>query len=170
MYQPAFNSARFKNSLYWSIFFCVAFLLTSMDESSGQAGMPPSGSIATFASDCTTAQTGFCLGETVCAQAVGFVGQNHLEWYDASNTLQFTSTNQALSITNSFTPASSGTWTIKVIKLSTVNELQGSTTFIVHPLPTVTITASATTTVCAGTIVTLTAEGAVDYTWAASSS
>src|SRR5437867_4246943 len=114
-----------QNALCWLMVLCAALQLSSTGQSSVLPVQPPAATIATRASDCATAKTNFCLGETVCAIATNFPGLNHLEWYDASNALQNSTTNIVLAITNSFAPGSSGIWTLKVVR--STGDLQGST-------------------------------------------
>ncbi|HEV8285639.1 MAG TPA: T9SS type A sorting domain-containing protein [Chitinophagaceae bacterium] len=92
-----------------------------------------------FASNCTTAKTTFCLGETVCIKASTINGgSHHIEWFSPFNstTPVHTSTSSSTSITDSYIPTEGGTWTVKLIKESNGNS-DNTQTFIVVTAPTI---------------------------------
>jgi hypothetical protein len=90
------------------------------------------------------------LGNSVTCNATG-IGNNdrpaHFEWYDASGTLQRNSGSGSCNSGNcsdTFTPNSTGTWTVKLVKDSN-NSVRATATFQVNPPsdttpPTITLT------------------------------
>jgi hypothetical protein len=80
------------------------------------------------------------LGNSVTCTATG-IGNNdrpaHFEWYDASNMLQRNSGSGSCNSGNcsdTFTPNSTGTWTVKLVKDSN-NSVRATATFQVNPPP-----------------------------------
>jgi hypothetical protein len=78
------------------------------------------------------------LGNSVTCEATG-IGNNdrpaHFEWYDASNTLRRNSGSGSCNSGNCsdiFTPNSTGTWTVKLVKDSN-NSIRATATFQVNP-------------------------------------
>jgi len=105
-----------------------------------------------YASNCSTLKTSFCLGETVCVKATGTSGSNHIEWYNPSNVLSNrTPTTGDLSgdLTSSFAPTVAGTWTIKLVKSNST--LQNTITITVTAAPTIGSPGANTTIECTAT-------------------
>src|SRR5262245_18222495 len=76
-------------------------------------------SVSTFASNCTTAKTTFCLGDTVCAQATvgGGALPAHIEWLNPSSVIKRTSPSSSSSpFTDSYVPDSTGNWTVRAVR------------------------------------------------------
>jgi VCBS repeat-containing protein len=127
-----------------------------------------SSTVTTYASDCTTTLASFCLGATVCAKGSGVTGGNHhLEWFDASDFKQRTSSSSSTDFSDSFTPATSGNWSIKLVKDSN-SSVAASTPFTVNITPSITVQPSpstGTTTVGLSRTYSVTATGATTYQW-----
>jgi hypothetical protein len=85
------------------------------------------------------------LGNSVTCNATG-IGNNdrpaHFEWYDASGTLQRNSGSGSCTTgtcSDTFTPNSTGTWTVKLVKDSN-NSIRATATFLVNAPTTATVT------------------------------
>ncbi len=105
-----------------------------------------------------TVTNNLCVGQTANFSANALAGVSYT-WRDPSNVV--VSNNQNFSITN-VTLANAGTYTLTG-SFGTCVGVAATVTLVITPLPIITVTASST--ICAGTNITLTANGASTYTW-----
>ncbi len=111
----------------------VRFYLTATGAASqAQTTFTDAINIKTFDAPCTTATTAFSYGQTVCAHATG-LGTTvvQIQWFNPSSVLKRTSGNSSSgSFQDTFIPDSTGTWTVKAVKVSD-GSVQKTTTFTV---------------------------------------
>jgi hypothetical protein len=87
------------------------------------------------AEDCTTPMDSFLFDEDVCVVGTFPGGKRHIEWWNEAGDLRWVSPSTADSpISDRFTPDSSGTWTILLIRDSNSHIIAAST-FTVEPPP-----------------------------------
>src|SRR6266542_1833592 len=113
----------------------VVYILGAKGQSSGltaQTTFTDAVGLEIRESTCTTIQSTFTLGETVCARASGLGGNTyHIEWFSPANVLKNTSTDSTTgNLQDTYTPDSVGTWTVKVIRNSD-SSVQKTQTFVV---------------------------------------
>src|SRR6266540_631293 len=113
----------------------VTYILGAKGQSSGwtaQTTFTDGVGLEIRESTCTTIQSTFTLGETVCARASGLGGNTyHIEWFSPANVLKNTSTDSTTgNLPDTYTPDSVGTWTVKVIRNSD-SSVQKTQTFVV---------------------------------------
>ncbi|HEY1213156.1 MAG TPA: MBG domain-containing protein, partial [Bryobacteraceae bacterium] len=121
----------------------IRFYLTAKGSvSQAQMTFTDAINLSTLDGTCTTSTASFTLGQTVCAKATGLGGSDSydIRWFDPSGALQSTSTSStAGNLTDTFQPASSGNWTVKVFD-KTTSTVVGTITFAVTGKTTATIT------------------------------
>src|SRR6266542_4147513 len=113
----------------------VVYILGAKGQSSGltaQTTFTDAVGLEIRESTCTTIQSTFTLGQTVCARASGLGGNTyHIEWFSPANVLKNTSTDSTTgNLQDTYTPDSVGTWTVKVIRNSD-SSVQKTQTFVV---------------------------------------
>ena len=102
----------------------------------------------------------FCAGNTLNLSTPTVAGVTY-HWTGPNG---FSSTNQNPSISNA-TPAMSGTYSVTITNVSPgCTSAVGTTTVVVNALPAVSVNASSTS-VCNGSSVTLSGNGATNYSW-----
>ncbi|HSC53241.1 MAG TPA: T9SS type A sorting domain-containing protein [Phnomibacter sp.] len=125
----------------WTVCDCVgdSLRLKATGQTSGliaYAYFTDANDLTSFASDCITAKTTFCLGATVCMKSTTINGGNHhIEWFKPSGAISVHNSGTSnTSISDSYVPDVAGTWTIKLIKESNGN-VDNTITITINPSP-----------------------------------